>query len=442
MVDVRQNESQNSPLEALFISYDGVLEPKGASQVVPLIDALTRHGVRARLLSFEKISDLNDTRRCQQLRDHLDTRHIEWTPLRYHKRPRVMGTSLDIVVGVVNAVGMARARRFHVVHARSYVPGLIGCILKLFFGARLVFDMRGFWPEERVEMGLFRPHGLLYRTAKRCERFLLSCSDHVVVLTESAKRILRDREASTRMQGRRAPREKPISVVPCCADLERFHPMPKAHQLMRDLGLEDNLIIGNIGAVNERYMLLEMFRFAFHIKSHRPETRFVYLTGQDPSGVRSLAVEAGLRDEDLLVTAAEPTDMPRWLSMFRLGVFFLRPSYAAKASSYTKLAEFLACGVPVATNTGVGDVDKLLQTNQCGVLLPGLTEADLKAAARQALTWLNGDEVSADARKSCRATAEKHFALEEGAAQFLSIYQSLAFPDDATHRETVVVGAG
>ena len=69
--------------------------------------------------------------------------------------------------------------------------------------------------------------------------------------------------------------------------------------------------------------------------------RFVYLTRQDATPVRAAATEAGLRDDDLLVLAVEPADVPRWLSLFRFGVFFLRPSYAAKGSSYTKLAEFL-----------------------------------------------------------------------------------------------------
>jgi glycosyltransferase involved in cell wall biosynthesis len=244
------------------------------------------------------------------------------------------------------------------------------------------------------------------------------------------------------MVARHEVREKPISVIPCCTDLGRFRPMPADSVLKRDLGLGDTLVIGNIGSTNKRYMLSEMFRFAFHVKSHRPETRFVYLTRQDESRIRMLAKEAGLHDDDLLVASSEPGDVPRWLSIFRLGVFFLRPSYAAKASSYTKLAEFLACGIPVVTNTGVGDVDKLLASNPCGVVVPGLTESDLQAAARQALALLEGDEVPARARSSCRATAEKYFDVDDGARELLSIYRNLAFPDDAATRETVAVGVG
>lgn len=443
MLDVcPNNESGRTLIEALVITYDGLLEPMGSSQVLPYIEALAHEGVRVRVLSFEKPADLGNDDRVERLQKRLDASEIEWASLRYH-RNRVSGTLLDIVVGAFTAIRLARARAVHIIHARSYVAGLIGLWVKNFVDARFVFDMRGFWPEERVEMGLFRPQGLLYRASKWCERFLLNNSNHIVVLTESAKAILRDREANASLRDRgRGVHEKPITVIPCCTDLQRFRTLPADRELASELGLQDGLVIGNIGAVSKRYMLAQMFRFVFHVKSHRPNLRFVYLTRQDAGPVRTAAREAGLRDEDVLVQAAEPRDVPRWLSIFRLGVFFLRPSYAAKGSSYTKLAEFLACGVPVVTNTGVGDVDKILGARSCGVLVPGLTEADLKAAARQVLPFLEGEEVPAEVRTQCRVTAEKHFALEEGARRFLAIYRSLAFPQDESHRESVAVEVG
>ena len=77
-------------------------------------------------------------------------------------------------------------------------------------------------------------------------------------------------------------------------------------------------------------------------------------------------------------------------------------------------------------NKGVGDVEKILGSNRCGVLVPGLTENDLAAAARRALGLIEGERVPEAVRESCRATAEKHFALDKGVERYFSIYQSLA----------------
>jgi glycosyltransferase involved in cell wall biosynthesis len=278
-----------------------------------------------------------------------------------------------------------------------------------------------------VELGLFRPRGVLHRTSKLLETRLLEAADHVVVLTESAKSILREREASARLhQNGFHGHEVPMSVIPCCVDLERFLPLPPDRELAARHGLESSVVIGNVGAFNQRYLVHEMFRFARHLQTHRPDLRFVYLTEQDPRAVRQVAKAAGFADKDLRVLRAEPEDVPRWLSIFRMGVFFLRPSYAAKASSFTKLGELLAAGVPAVTNTGVGDVDRVLGSERnTGLLLPGLTDRDLSAFARKALPLLEGERVSAEVRESCRAAAARHFSLADGVARYRSLYRSL-----------------
>ena len=431
--------SSGERLQALYICHDGLLEPRGTSQAVPHVCSLADAGVRMMVLSFEGSTRQPDSGKAKELRARLESHGIEWIALRHHRGLRVAAVMLDLLSGIAAAFRLARTKRPRVVHGRGYVAGIMAWTVKLLFRSRLVFDMRGFWPEESVELGQFRTHGLLYRLSKGSERYLLNAADHVVVLTESAKAILRDREASARMATRRAVPETPITVIPCCTDLERFHPQRPDRNLLREHDLEGCVVIGNIGAVNKRYMLSEMFRLAFHVKSHRPETRFVYLTRHDDTSVRAEARRAGLRNEDLLVFGVEPEEVPRWLSLFRFGVFFLRPSYAAKGSSYAKLAEFLACGVPVVTNKGVGDIDDILGSNQCGLVVPGLRDSDLATAARQTLAFLDGDGVPQDVRDRCRATAARLFAIDEAARQYLAIYTGLAFPEQANTQTSVAV---
>lgn len=442
MSDVcHDDESKRTPIETIVITSDGLLRA-AASSPVSYLELIHGHDLRARVISFETRTSLEDSDRVDAVRQRLGAKGIEWKPLRSHERFTVAGTILDSVAGTIVAVRMARARPVHVVHARSYLPGIIGYVATLFCGARLVFDMGGFLPEERVEQQRFRPQGMFYRVSKRCERFLLDVADHVVVMTDSAKAILRDREANARLLARRRVRETPISVIPQCTDVERFRPAIEDSELKSAAGLSHRMVIGNVGAADRRYMLPEMFRFAFHVKSHRPETRFVYLTQDSEAPVRAAAREAGLVDDDVLVRAIDPLDVPRWLSLFRLGVFFLRPSYAAKASSHPELAEFLACGVPVVTNTGVGDVDAVFGDRRPGVLVPGLTENDLAVAARRALALLDGDTVADNVVEACRSTATERFALTDGAESCLAIYHRLAHSPPAETQPSIVAEVG
>jgi len=412
-------------VHGLYVTFDGLLEPLGRTQVLSYLLGLAREGHRVAVLSFENSNDLRDKGKRDSLRRELEKEGIPWVALVRHRSPRVVSTAWDIVKGTAVALRLSRRYRPAVVHARSCLAGLIATAVREMTGARLIFDMRGFWPEERVELGLFAQNGSRYRAAKLLEKRLLAAADHVVVLTESAKAILREREANARLASANI-REAPISVVPCSVDLERYRPLPRDLELARSHDLESSVVIGNIGAFNRRYLTVEMFRFAFHVKAHRPDLRFVYLTVQSPDGVRRVARDAGFDDQDVLILRAEPSDVPRWLSLFRLGVFFLRPSYAAKASSFAKLGEFLAAGVPVVTNTGVGDVDRILASDRCGLVLPGLTDRDLSAFAKKALPLLEGDGVPEQVRRQCRAAAAEHFALTDGVRRYRAIYDSLA----------------
>ncbi len=433
--------ARSERIHLLFVTYDGLLEPLGRSQVVSYLRESARGDLDVSVVSFEKREDLVDGGKSRSLQAELAQYGITWTPLLRHQAPPIVAPTWDLLRGVRAGLVLARRSKSSILHARSYVAGLMALSIKMLTGARLVFDMRGFWPEERVELDHFRPQGLLYRAAKLLEKRLLAAADHVVVLTESAKAILREREAQARLASADI-REAPISVVPCCVDLDRYRPLPRDLEIARSRNLESSLVIGNIGAFNRRYLAHEMFRFAFHLKSHRPEVRFVYLTAARPSAVSRVARDAGLDDEDLVILRAEPSDVPRWLSLFRLGVFFLRPSYAAKASSFAKLGEFLAAGIPVVTNTGVGDVDRILASDRCGLLLPGLTDRDLSAFAKKALPLLAGQEVPESYRRQCRAAAAEHFALTDGARRYQAIYDSLASSARPAEESEIAVELG
>ncbi len=93
----------------------------------------------------------------------------------------------------------------------------------------------------------------------------------------------------------------------------------------------------------------------------------------------------------------------------------------------------------MVTNTGVGDVDRVLASDRCGIVLPGLTDRDLSAFAHKALPLLEGDEVPEPIRRQCRTVAAEHFALTGGARRYRAIYDSL--PASATLEEEAEIAA-
>ncbi|MFC1889619.1 glycosyltransferase, partial [Thermodesulfobacteriota bacterium] len=86
----------------LYISYDGVTQPLGQSQVVYYLRGLTEKGHKIHLVSFEKPEYLEDRRLLRRVAKDLERRRIAWHPLRYHKRPLLPATIWDLSRGIVS----------------------------------------------------------------------------------------------------------------------------------------------------------------------------------------------------------------------------------------------------------------------------------------------------------------------------------------------------
>src|SRR6476620_7732321 len=180
----------------LFISYNGMLDPLGQTQVIPYLRELAKRGVKFTLLSFERSKAFTPegVRQCLDLRDRLQAQGIEWHWLRYHQRPSVPATIYDVLAGIRKASTLVRRNRIEMVHARGHIPATIALALKRRFGVKMIFDLRGLMAEEYVDAEHRREGCLPYRITKAAERRILAATDGIVTLTERVWPIIKDWE--------------------------------------------------------------------------------------------------------------------------------------------------------------------------------------------------------------------------------------------------------
>src|SRR5437764_10219037 len=243
----------------LYISYDGMLEPLGQSQVLAYLERLAR-GRRVHLISFEKPTDWSNRANAEAVRRRIAEARIQWHPLRYHKSPTAPATAFDIAAGTSLALALTVRHRISLIHARSYVAGLMALAVKRATATRFLFDMRGLWADERVDGGLWPAGGRLYRAAKNVERRLLLGADHVVTLTHAS-------ELEMRRFDYLARKIPPITVIPTCADLERFH--------IQGPPQTDPFVLGYVGSVGTWYLLDEMLLCFVGLREQVPNARLL-----------------------------------------------------------------------------------------------------------------------------------------------------------------------
>jgi glycosyltransferase involved in cell wall biosynthesis len=390
----------------LYISYDGMLEPLGQSQVLAYLERLAP-GRRMHLISFEKAGNWANRANVDAVRTRMADAGIHWHPRRYHKRPTAPATAFDIAAGTALALVLTLRHRIGLIHARSYVAGLMALAVKRATAGRFLFDMRGLWADERVDGGLWPPGGRLYRAAKDVERRLLLGADHVVTLTDASEVEIRGFDYLAR-------RMPPITVIPTCADLKRF-------RVQRSLQT-DPFVLGYVGSVGTWYLLDEMLRCFVLLREQVPDARLLIVNRGEHPLIAARAAAHGIAASKLELVAASHEEVPALIARMSAAMALIKPVYSKIASAPTKLGEYLGCGVPCLGNTGVGDIEELLEGRGVGVAVRDFSDAHLRNALRRLVPLVRDDSV----QQRCRKTALELFSLERGAADYDAIYRELA----------------
>src|SRR5688572_26455106 len=81
--------------EILYISYDGMTDPLGQSQVLPYLVGLSQKGYKFSLISCEKPFLYKEKKAI--IENICIDAGIEWHPISYTKRPPILSAIYDII---------------------------------------------------------------------------------------------------------------------------------------------------------------------------------------------------------------------------------------------------------------------------------------------------------------------------------------------------------
>ena len=400
----------------LYISYNGMLDPLGQSQVIPYLKELDQRGVEFTLLSFERPEALGKHEtEIERMRSDLAASGIDWHWLRYHKTPSLPATSYDVFAGIRYGRRLMREKKIDLIHARNHIPATIAMRLKRHSGAKFIFDVCGLMADEYVDAGHWKKDSLPFRLTKSAEHRALRSADGVVTLTERIWPIMKEWPV---LQNREVIHE----VVPCCADLELFRFNEDERTRRRaELGFGNRFVIVYSGSIDGWYLTEEMADFFVAVQRQKPDAHFLWLTPSKHHRIRELMRARGSTDDQYTVVASAPREVASYLSAADAGLAFIKPCFSKLASSPTKYAEYLACGLPLIINVGVGDSDMLVTHEQIGALIRDFTEADYTNA------WATIEELAGDpeqTRRRAREVAERLFDVRKiGVERYARLYE-------------------
>ena len=406
-------------MNVLYLSYDGLTDGLGRSQVLPYIFGLRQKGHTFTIVSFEK-EDLFQKEKST-IQKLVDEAGIKWVPLKYTSSPPVFSTVYDVWQLRKTVEQLHTETPFDIIHCRSYITSLVGLHMKRRHNVKFVFDMRAFYADERVDGKLWDLKNPIFKTVydyfKRKELAFLSNADYSISLTEKGKDII---HSWTKVQN------QPVSVevIPCCADLDLFHPSKVETNLQTELkqqfGLvDDDFVITYLGSIGTWYLLDEMLDFFKVLLTKRPNSKFLFITTDNPNTILPNAEFKEISSDRIIISPAKREEVPTFLSLANAAIFFIQPVFSKSGSSPTKHGEMLGMGLPVIANSGVGDVDRIIENTKSGILVRAFTNEAYEQATNQI------DELLRIPVSTLQNAAQKYYSLEEGVKRYNSVYERI-----------------
>lgn len=403
-------------LGVMYVFHKSLISPiprvHGLAQVAALAGER-----RFTVLSFEepRRRSAREQRVYEEVRSRLASRGV------HHVVVPLTGLRwFEIALGAAAILFAVLFRGVRIVHARSYIPALMGLIVCSVTPARLVFDMRGLFVDEYLFAGALEEGTARLAFVRRIERLLLSRSDTIVVVSR------RFREHLIALPDlARSVRPERIHVIPNRVDLDRFEGLEDARLRLRtERGWEENTVAVYAGSAGARWhrvdLIMEMMA---RTMEELPEVRLLVLTHPSTEGARELAVRAGVPLDRSAFLTVDVDEVPSILAGGDVSLMIIERDVSKDVCAPIKFGEYVASGLPVAAGGSMGDTGDWIVEERLGILV----DPDrIEAAARRLVAFLGSDDFrSGAARDRCRAFAAREMDMRRSLEEYEAIYRSL-----------------
>ncbi len=393
-------------ISVLYLSYDGLTDPLGQSQILAYLSRINKEkNVDYDIITFDKPE--NFVKNSPRVNEILKTTTINWHHLTYHKSPPILSTVGDLYRGWKKIEELFKTKHFDIVHCRGYMSAILGQKVKKKYGSKFIFDMRGWWPDEKLESGLwgnpiFKP---VYKYFKKKEQQFFEESDISVSLTYAGKKEIVDHFHQP---------ESKVRVIPTCVDFNVFKAFDETTRnnirKKMDIPLDAFVVIysGSMGANYPPKDILQIFEAI-------PSTQKKYLIVLSKED-KNLIIEASKSfdtDFQIRFASAEYSAVHEYLQASDLGIILYKMAFSTIGRSPTKLGEYWACGIPAISIEGIGDLDFIAEKyNGTGLIL---TKSDFQVK----------NKIEFADKSILRKNAIDYFDINKGVEFYSTIYSEI-----------------
>ena len=214
--------------------------------------------------------------------------------------------------------------------------------------------------------------------------------------------------------------KKNITIIPCCADLIHFNILDKniTGPIKSKLGIDNHsVVIGYLGSIGKIKVFDEFLNFCniFHAKD---PNAYVLIVTNELEEARELVGRVKYSDKFIIVKGVR-SEVPKYLNIMDFLCGFYLPTYSRIATSPTKFGEAMGCGIPILSNTKIGDLEEWSSEYDFIHLVSEFNNFEFNIAS----TTMK--QIKSNERNDIRQVAKKLFNLETANDLYRKVYLSL-----------------
>ena len=389
--------------KALYFSYDGLLDSLGQSQIVPYVSAISAAGHSLTIVSYEKVERTREQIRLMEIK--LQKIGVNWVRLEF--RSGKFWAIKRLIIGVLLIRKLCSNIQPDFMHLRGLVPAVIFQLSRS--TVPFLYDFRGFALGEWLDIGKITQSSLLYRVLNQLDRKAVKSASGLVVLEESAKRLLKETYDVPNV---------PIKVIRTCTDVKRY-------TKRKNMRSEESSPL--------RFVCLGGARFPY-----RPDLALMLIEKLIENGVdcnidfinegdRGIIEKANdltsISKEKVRILGCEHSEIPDILATYDCGIVMVESSYWRRVCSPTKMGEYLAGGLPVISLEGIDAIDELAKKTVCvATVSPEELQGHFQEGrAQQILSFIKSIGVT----QKCQILAKDKFDLEMAGNLYVELYSEM-----------------
>ena len=237
-------------------------------------------------------------------------------------------------------------------------------MLNKFFKIKYIFDIRGFWADEKREGNYWKKNSFKYIFFKFIEKKLYRNSSIIITLTKKSIPIIEKKIGNKN--------SIPINVIPTCVDIDHYYYVNK------DIN-HKKITFCYLGSIGGWYNFEKCLDFC-EIFNNFYICELKIINHNQNDKIKKVISQHNISFE-YQVLSLDNYEISKELDCVDFGIFFIDPKPSKIASCPTKMGEFLSKGIYCITNKEIGDSNEILSKFGGGLVLDNLSNNEISKSA-------------------------------------------------------------